>query len=107
MDINKIICGDNRNVLKMLPDGVIQTVITSPPYWGLRDYQLEPTVWGGDDGCDHEWGTLLPAKKANQVPQTKCNDSAVKEGQRSLSGSFCVKCLARLFGFGADSRVIC
>ena len=25
--------------------------------WGLRDYQLEPTVWGGDDGHEHEWGS--------------------------------------------------
>ena len=23
--------------------------------WGLRDYKLEPQVWGGDAGCEHEW----------------------------------------------------
>ena len=23
--------------------------------WGLRDYGLEPQVWGGDADCEHEW----------------------------------------------------
>ena len=35
--------------------GAVQCVVTSPPYWGLRDYGLEPSVWGGDAGCDHDW----------------------------------------------------
>lgn len=34
----RVIVGDNRETLKLLPDASIQTVITSPPYWGLRDY---------------------------------------------------------------------
>lgn len=33
-----IIIGDNRQTLKVLPAQSVQTVITSPPYWGLRDY---------------------------------------------------------------------
>jgi len=28
-------------VLKTLPDGIVQTCITSPPYWGLRDYGVD------------------------------------------------------------------
>jgi site-specific DNA-methyltransferase (adenine-specific) len=34
----EVIVGDNRETLKALPDQSVQTVITSPPYWGLRDY---------------------------------------------------------------------
>jgi DNA modification methylase len=34
----KVIVGDNRETLKQLPDRSVQTVVTSPPYWGLRDY---------------------------------------------------------------------
>ena len=30
--------GDAREILTDLPAGSVQTVITSPPYWGLRDY---------------------------------------------------------------------
>jgi DNA modification methylase len=30
--------GDCRDVLKTLPDESVHCVVTSPPYWGLRDY---------------------------------------------------------------------
>jgi len=33
-----IIVGDNRETLKALPEKSVQCVVTSPPYWGLRDY---------------------------------------------------------------------
>jgi DNA modification methylase len=45
----KILNGDCRDVLKTLPDQSVHTCVTSPPYFGLRDYGhsgqmgLEPT----------------------------------------------------------------
>ncbi len=36
--INKVICGDALKILKELPDESIDCIITSPPYWRLRDY---------------------------------------------------------------------
>lgn len=45
----QIIVGDVRERLAGLPDGSVQCCVTSPPYWGLRDYGtpgqigLEPT----------------------------------------------------------------
>src|SRR3990167_11083366 len=33
-----IITGDNREVLPTLPAESVQCCVTSPPYWGLRDY---------------------------------------------------------------------
>lgn len=47
MKLNTVINGDCRTVLKTFPDGVIDCVVTSPPFWGLRDYGIEPTIWGG------------------------------------------------------------
>lgn len=38
MKINEIICGDALEVLKTLPDESVDCCITSPPYYGLRDY---------------------------------------------------------------------
>jgi DNA modification methylase len=44
-----ILHGDCREVLRGLPDASVQVCVTSPPYWGLRDYGvagqigLEPT----------------------------------------------------------------
>ena len=46
----QIINGDCRNVLRTLPDNHFDCCVTSPPYWGLRDYGvdgqigLEPTM---------------------------------------------------------------
>lgn len=36
-----IIQGDSLAVLKELPDECVDCVITSPPYWGLRDYGVD------------------------------------------------------------------
>ena len=48
----KLLTGDVLACLAKLPDESVQCVVTSPPYWGLRDYQT--ARWkGGDPGCDH------------------------------------------------------
>lgn len=40
-----------------LPDKSVQCVVTSPPYWGLRDYGT--ARWnGGDPDCDHIVGEI-------------------------------------------------
>jgi DNA modification methylase len=41
MNTAQILNGDVRQALALLPDQSVQTVITSPPYWGLRDYGSE------------------------------------------------------------------
>ena len=33
-----ILIGDAVTRLRELPDGSVRTCVTSPPYWGLRDY---------------------------------------------------------------------
>src|SRR3990167_329022 len=38
MEVNKIICGDSLSVLKTLPDDSVDMIMTSPPYFGLRNY---------------------------------------------------------------------
>jgi DNA modification methylase len=44
--------GEVEQVLAELPERSIQTCVTSPPYWGLRDYGTG-TWTGGDESCDH------------------------------------------------------
>jgi len=36
--------GDARDVLLTLADESVQTVVTSPPYWGLRDYGVDGQI---------------------------------------------------------------
>lgn len=42
--INQIICGDCLEVMKDMPDNFIDCCITSPPYWGLRDYGVDGQI---------------------------------------------------------------
>lgn len=44
MQINHIHIGDNREVLKTFPDKSVNCCITSPPYFGLRDYGHEGQI---------------------------------------------------------------
>lgn len=37
-EFNKIYQGDVLDILRSWPDEVVNCVVTSPPYWGLRDY---------------------------------------------------------------------
>jgi DNA modification methylase len=37
--------GDWITRLRTLPTSTVQCCVTSPPYWGLRDYKLPPTEW--------------------------------------------------------------
>lgn len=39
-----LITGDSADVLKAIPNGVVQTCITSPPYWSLRDYGIRGQI---------------------------------------------------------------
>jgi DNA modification methylase len=41
--LNKIMTADVIDGLKKLPDGYFHTIVSSPPYWAVRDYQIEPT----------------------------------------------------------------
>lgn len=46
-----ILHGDCRERMSILPDASIQCVVTSPPYWGLRDYGLPPVTWSDGVSC--------------------------------------------------------
>jgi len=52
MSSYQILVGDVREQLAQIPDESVQTCVTSPPYWGLRDYGT--ASWdGGDPECEH------------------------------------------------------
>ncbi len=54
MDINKTYTGHNIDVMSTFPDKCIDCIITSPPYYQLRNYKTEHQIWG--DGWKGELG---------------------------------------------------
>ena len=92
IEINKIYNEGCIQTMRRMPDKFVDSVITSPPYWGLRDYNTEPIIIGGDLNCEHEWGGEI-CQKDNRGTQ----GSTLAGGEHhfrldSLRGSFCKKC---------------
>lgn len=54
-----IIAGDAHRILSTLPDGIAQTVVTSPPYWSLRDYGIDGQL--GLEASVHDFIAALAA----------------------------------------------
>lgn len=44
LELNRIYVGDCLEVMRTWPDDFIQTVVTSPPYWGLRGYGVADQI---------------------------------------------------------------
>lgn len=90
--------GHCMDLLAQLPDESINCVVTSPPYWALRDYGIAPTVWGGVANCRHRWGLAMRMHKGGP-----CGDGALRTGGRSVvealdqtkdidAGADCIRC---------------
>ncbi len=66
MELNKIYCEPCLETMVRMPDGFVDCVICSPPYWQLRDYGyegqwgLEPTFQGY---LEHLWGFMDEARR--------------------------------------------
>jgi len=93
--------GHAIEVLKTLPDEYVQMVMTSPPYWGLRNYAGgTDIVWGEDGNCEHEWTEEtqgLQHENRNNLRGTqeevvgKTGTAFIQKYDRLPAGT-CVKC---------------
>jgi DNA modification methylase len=107
----KVLEGCARARLLDLEPSSIDCVVTSPPYWGLRDYQLGPDVWGGDPDCDHEFIYPMRGAWANGLPGP--NGASLNTRRRNRqdhvfstkeAGKFC-RCEAWLGELGLEPTV--
>jgi DNA modification methylase len=80
--------GDCLTELRKLPAGSAQCCVTSPPYFGLRDYGTG-TWEGGDAGCDHQQETAH--QKQGQTSQRQ-GCSNVEAQRNETFRSVCGKC---------------
>jgi len=86
---NIIIHADVLDSLAKLPDGCVHTCITSPPYYGLRDYGT--AQWqGGDVGCDHKDELFRTKKDVNKNTKTGSDKKNRKDHQ--FYKDVCKKC---------------
>lgn len=92
MDIDgyRIIQGDCLDVLRSMESESVQCCVTSPPYFGLRDYGT--ASWdGGDADCDHKGVPMRTRAKINANTGNGDTDKKNAEG-REFFKSECGKC---------------
>jgi DNA modification methylase len=83
--------GDAREVLRELPAESVHMCVTSPPFFGLRDYGTG-TWEGGDAECDHlKVSDPIAANASSGLQGGKKSNGHVQEG----FGATCGKCGAR------------
>lgn len=75
--------GDVLDVLSAMPAECVQTCVTSPPYWGLRDYGTAAWI-GGDPSCDHQQG--------RQTGRTNSDKQASNAAANIATWSRCGRC---------------
>jgi DNA modification methylase len=106
----EILTGDCRKLLQSLKSNSVHCVVTSPPYWGLRDYGIPPSIWGGVASCEHMWDEPIISQKndsnrGNMEWTTGGNPGAKVKGERVSQGAFCRHCGAWYGAFGLEPTI--
>lgn len=82
-----IYVGDCRETLQRLPAQSVHCVVTSPPYFGLRDYGTGQ--WqGGDPDCTHKTRRPATASNGSTLAGSKATTGHQQEGYRDV----CARC---------------
>lgn len=90
-----------------MPDNSVHCVVTSPPYYGLRSYEISPTIWGGSTEHDHKWNneTSKAEERALKALHRTGRSNVSDQSQRGQSqGRFC-DCGAWLGCLGLEPTV--
>ena len=75
----RVLVGDVREQLRGLPPCSVQCCVTSPPYWGLRDYGT--AQWeGGDEACEHVGSVARTAPAGTEKQASNKGAVAVMSG---------------------------
>jgi len=81
-----------------LKDESVDCVITSPPYFSVRDYPVKPVMWGGDPDCTHVCVPSRQPRKGgkntpNNPPKVRANIREQRQSTRRGASSYsCTKC---------------
>jgi site-specific DNA-methyltransferase (adenine-specific)/site-specific DNA-methyltransferase (cytosine-N4-specific) len=70
----EILTGDARQILQGFPDELFHTAVTSPPYWGLRDYGITGQI-GAETQVDDYIADLV--RLFREVRRTLANDGTL------------------------------
>lgn len=81
--------GHVQDILKILETESVHCIVTSPPYWRLRDYGLDPVIWDDPGDCEHVWGINLIRKSGGNKhsKSSQINGSGSRQAQEEIHNS--------------------
>ena len=105
--------GNVTDVLDQMEEKSVHCIVTSPPYYGLRNYDLPPTVWGGQKNCPHYWSeSSQPTTKlgmsgnTNGISKNYINPGKIyAPSDVPLRGMQCLECDAWLGCLGLEPSI--
>lgn len=87
----RILVGDVRAKLRELPPESVNCVVTSPPYWALRDYGT--ATWeGGNSSCDHRSPTMREGRDEDRAMLAGSASTNSAQLLNAVSAGKCGKC---------------
>jgi DNA modification methylase len=73
--INTILVGNVFDRINDIPDQYVDLLVTSPPYWGQRNYGTAQWL-GGDENCNHEAARIKTRYDYSMGPVQRAYDNA-------------------------------
>ena len=87
-----------------LEDNSLNCIVTSPPYWGLRDYGEDTNtyIWDSEPSCEHIWGQNQPPLRSSWGDESSLSEKQASNrgslqnvsAMETSMGNFCQKCPA-------------
>lgn len=97
MELDKIYNEPCLETMARLPDNSVNCIITSPPYYQLREYDIEfDAIWDEDKDCTHDFNLHMVRKKTvGDRPSEKsviAKNRRDNENRPTITNNVCVKC---------------
>lgn len=100
-----ILQGNAWELVDSLENESINCIVTSPPYYALRSYDVEKVLIGGKKDCEHEWIENIIKPKGGKginanVGANRHVEANMRDGNKE--NLFCQKCGAFYGDFGIE-----
>ena len=109
----KVLIGNAYHVLQKMEEQSVDCIVTSPPYWQVRDYGTEPVVWPGQMDCSmfhraHDWREIVTPARGGVGRNSyigACKDGATNNRGHPTVSQRCRTCGAWCGQLGLEPMV--
>ena len=96
IETDRIYCGDCLKIIRKFPDKIIDCIVTSPPYWALRDYGKDAeSIFDSKENCNHVFKVGVrkdPMDRGGYGDHDEKGISSSWKKRTNIKSGFCIKC---------------